>query len=248
MELEALQAILMDDLQEYEGMVPDGWGSHQVYRVTIDPLEEGEEGESNVKLEFIFNHTDKYPEEPPNVRVRSIFGLSKEDVQEIQDLVLEAVDENMGMAMIYTLITCAKELLRNKANVPDEVIDEAEAKKRAAEEEEARRQAQRSAGTPVTPENFAEWKAKFDNEMAENAAKLKEQSKIAEKKTGTTGKQWFLQRERVEEDDLGIDLPEEDEFEDEEEDDQLDDIDAVDYDDDDDDDGMLDEYLASKGG
>jgi hypothetical protein len=34
MELEALEAILMDDLSEYEGMLPPGWTTHgQTYKV-----------------------------------------------------------------------------------------------------------------------------------------------------------------------------------------------------------------------
>lgn len=43
MELEALEAILMDDLQPYSGMLPDGWATvGQTYKVVIDPTEEGE--------------------------------------------------------------------------------------------------------------------------------------------------------------------------------------------------------------
>lgn len=74
------------------------------------------------------------------------------------------------------------------------VLDpEAERKKREAEEE-ARIAAIRAHGTAVTPENFAEWKAQFDIEMALQRSKLQEGT-VIEKQKRLTGKQWFLQQE-----------------------------------------------------
>jgi hypothetical protein len=57
MELEALQAILMDDLEEYEGMLPPGWTGHgQTYKVQIRPTEELEGGgdDDELGLELLF--------------------------------------------------------------------------------------------------------------------------------------------------------------------------------------------------
>ena len=54
-----------------------------------------------------------------------------------------------------------------QANVPqEEVLDPEEAKKRAIEAEEARLAAQRALGTQVTPENFTDWRRRFDAEQA----------------------------------------------------------------------------------
>ena len=60
MELEALQAILMDDLVLFDGMLPDGWPRETpTYKVTINPHEEGEEpADGDEKLmELLFAHT-----------------------------------------------------------------------------------------------------------------------------------------------------------------------------------------------
>lgn len=41
MELEALEAIFPDDLEEFEGNVPDGWTKHgKVYSIDINPAAE----------------------------------------------------------------------------------------------------------------------------------------------------------------------------------------------------------------
>ena len=54
-----------------------------------------------------------------------------------------------------------------QANIPqEEVLDPAEAKRRAIEAEEARLAAQRAHGTQVTPENFGDWRTHFDAELA----------------------------------------------------------------------------------
>lgn len=54
-----------------------------------------------------------------------------------------------------------------QANIPqEEVLDPAEAKRRAIEAEEARLAAQRAHGTQVTPETFVDWRKRFDTELA----------------------------------------------------------------------------------
>ncbi len=59
-----------------------------------------------------------------------------------------------------------------QANVlQEEVLDPAEAKKRAIEAEEARLAAQRAHGTQVTPETFVTWRKHFDTEMTMQKAR-----------------------------------------------------------------------------
>lgn len=73
------------------------------------------------------------------------------------------------------------------------VDPEAERKQREAEEE-ARIAALRAHGTPVTPETFADWKVKFEAEMALQKAKLGD-TQTVEKQGRLSGKQWFMQQE-----------------------------------------------------
>lgn len=115
MELEALQAILMDDLVEYEGNLPSGWvAAGKTYKVIIAPDEEdgADSGDYPLKAELLFAHTPRYPEEPPSHKLRSVTGLSDADLVEATAVLEEQVQANMGMAMIYTLIVAAKDWLQ----------------------------------------------------------------------------------------------------------------------------------------
>ena len=51
----------------------------------------------------------------PFAYARSLKGLSDADVAALQRLVDDQVEENLGMAMIYTIIAAAQEWLRDKA-------------------------------------------------------------------------------------------------------------------------------------
>jgi hypothetical protein len=246
MEMEALESILMDDIQPYEGTTPAGWGdAAQVYKVNIRPPEDVEdEDDMQPAMEMLFAHTPNYPDEAPHFKVRSVRGLSDQEISQVQALLQEQVEQNLGMAMIYTLLSAAQEWFQNKQTAPA-AEDPEVARKRAEAEEEARRAAARAHGHMVTIEVFMEWKAKFDAEMALAKAALKDTAK--EEKAGRlTGKQWFMQGDglisekgteagALSEDDEEDFSDAEDEFEDEGFDE-----------DDDSDDAMLDEYLASK--
>lgn len=118
MEIEALEAIFMDDLQIYNGTLPDGWNATgNSYKMVIDPTEEGEEPAENHEemiMELIWAHTPNYPDEAPNYKVRAVRGLSDADIAQASGVMQEQIDQNIGMAMIYTLVTAAKEWLRRK--------------------------------------------------------------------------------------------------------------------------------------
>ena len=71
------------------------------------------------------------------------------------------------MAMVFTLSTFAREWLREKAHIeaPQDEAALADARRREEEAEEARREAARAAGTPVTPETYAAWWERFSAEQ-----------------------------------------------------------------------------------
>mmetsp|Transcript_13868 Transcript_13868/g.29929 ORF Transcript_13868/g.29929 Transcript_13868/m.29929 type:complete len:259 (+) Transcript_13868:285-1061(+) len=248
MELEALEAILMDDLQVYSGMLPDTWAAvGQTYKVVIDPREEGEEAAAHDEeklMELLFAHTAKYPEEPPCLRLRAVRGLSDADIAAGTAHLEQQVQENLGMAMIFTLVTAAREWLRNIAGSGAGAVDPELERRRQADEEEAKRAAARAHGTPVTIDSFNAWKAKYDAERAAARALL-EAAKEKEGAARLSGKAWFLKEAPSgdheaeagalsEDDEEYEDAPLEEEDEDELEEDELD------YEDDDDE-GMLDE-------
>ncbi|KAI8463800.1 MAG: ubiquitin-conjugating enzyme/RWD-like protein [Monoraphidium minutum] len=276
MELEALAAILMDDLEEYEGMLPPGWSGHgATYKVQIRPTEDvaGDEGggDEELALELLFAHTPTYPDEAPCLKPRSVRGLSDADIADLGRALDAVVAENLGMAMVYNLVTAAQEWLAARLAGKAAPDPEAE-RKRADAEEEARHAALRAHGRPVTAAAFAEWKIAFDAEAAAAAAR----GGGGEAKGGgggggggggegrMTGKAWFLKQaaagevvsgsEEEEGDDDDDEEGEEGEEgdaaggaggddEDEDEDDEFD----VDEDDEGSDEGdMLESYLAQK--
>ncbi|KAJ9526229.1 hypothetical protein QJQ45_009708 [Haematococcus lacustris] len=123
MELEALQAIYDDELQVYTGTTPAGWSDTvgETYKITITPLEEGEElqegsnANTELSMELLFAHTQSYPDSPPCFKLRAVYGLSDADLAACSQCLAEQVQQNLGMAMVFTLITSAKEWLRATA-------------------------------------------------------------------------------------------------------------------------------------
>ena len=156
----------------------------------------------------------------------------------------EQVQANLGMAMIYALISAAQDWIQDEvcrfsscfhelcrtslqsielalqAASAAPVVSFAEAPmdaaKRAQEEEEKRLAAARALGTPVTPSTFTEWRARFEAEMALARARLEGEQKYVNK--GPSGKQWFLAQEAGKQGEDGFD---EDDFDEEVEEDDL---------------------------
>lgn len=119
MEIEALQAILMDDLKKYDGMLPNGWTSTgESYLIDIKPSEDDSSGPSTypMEMEMVFAHTPEYPDEPPCYRLMAVRGLSDAQIAEAMSKLAEVVEQNIGMAMIYSLVTTAQEWLRGEAH------------------------------------------------------------------------------------------------------------------------------------
>lgn len=118
--------------------------------------------------------------------------------------------ENIGMPMIYQLVTGAQEWISEKsAQLSTPAVDPEAEQRKAREAEEARIAALRAHGTPVTKESFASWKAKFDAEMElAKGLVLDSGANVGIPAKGRlTGKAWFLQQEasnvEVEEPELG---------------------------------------------
>ncbi|KAL4426114.1 hypothetical protein ABPG77_002700 [Micractinium sp. CCAP 211/92] len=259
-ELEALTSIFMDDLEEVTDSIPSGWSPvGGVWRVVVVPQQEDDtELEFPPKVELVFGHTPTYPDEPPLLKARGLQGISDADVGTLQGVLDDAVQENLGMAMIYTLISLAQEWITDKASALAVPSSDPEAEERRRREAEEQRLAElRAHGTPVTPEAFAEWKARFEAEMALERAKLEEAGGKAEDRKGRpTGKAWFLQQEAAH---IEVEEPELEDGEEDGEDDRADwdfdqegedDDEDIDFDDDEDseDEELLDELLASKAG
>jgi len=81
--------------------------------VCVQPTDAADD-EGELQMEMLFAHTPRYPDEPPSVRLRSIKGLSDDDLAAGMRALQTHVEENMGMAMIYQLFTAAQEWLAER--------------------------------------------------------------------------------------------------------------------------------------
>ncbi|XP_039115616.1 RWD domain-containing protein 1 [Dioscorea cayenensis subsp. rotundata] len=233
MEIEALQAILMDEFSEIDSSESGLATTNRCFRIVLSPQDDDidEANYTPVQLALIFSHTESYPDEPPLLNVKSIRGIKPEDLKILKEKLEEEASENLGMAMVYTLVTSGKEWLAEKYG-------------HAAEEEELEETDTLKDeiivphGEPVTVETFLAWRERFEAELALERAKLMPESALsAPKEKKLTGRQWFESGRAQGKGSAVVTERSEDE---EEED--------FDFDDDfeDDEDDMLEHYLAER--
>ncbi|KAJ9190303.1 hypothetical protein P3X46_001519 [Hevea brasiliensis] len=232
MEIEALEAILMDDFKEIHSSESGLDTSNRCFQITISPQDDDADDpmDTPVQLALIFSHTEKYPDESPLLNVKSIRGIQTVDLRILKEKLEQEASENLGMAMIYTLVTSAKEWLSEKygQDASNENIED---------EQAAKEDIIVPHGEAVTVDTFLAWRERFEAELALERAKLMPESALtAPKEKKLTGRQWFesggakgaapIKEGSDEEDEEDIDF-DDDDFEDDEED-------------------MLEHYLAEK--
>jgi len=153
----------------------------------------------SLKLALTVLYTDSYPDELPRLSLEPLEGeVDEEEINSLLTSTQAVGEENIGMAMTFTIVSHLREELSNLIRTRSERIriEAHELERKALEEEEAR-----TRGTPVTVESFNTWKSRFDKELSlrktrEEGEKLKAlTSKEREeyKKLGVrlTGRQLF---------------------------------------------------------
>ncbi|KAF2748137.1 RWD-domain-containing protein [Sporormia fimetaria CBS 119925] len=158
-----------------------------------------------------------YPDEAPILDIRMPPNAPKYpylDIQEDKDRLLsslqDTIEENLGMAMIFTLVSTLKDgaelLITERANAKQALAEIAAQK----EEEEENKKFQ---GEAVTRESFLAWREKFRRELAEEEQRRVEEKEAEDKRKKVkeekklTGKELWQQGlvGKVEEDDEGHD-------------------------------------------
>ncbi|WOL03026.1 RWD domain-containing protein 1 [Canna indica] len=222
MEIEALQAILMDEIEEIDVSESGLSTQNRCFRILLTPQDNDfdESTSTPVKMALIFSHTENYPDQPPLLNLMSVRGIRPEDLTNLKEKLLQEASENLGMAMVYTLVTSAKEWLSEKYGNEDAVED-------SEDTDAAKDEVIVPHGEPVTLESFIAWRERFEAELALERAKLMPESALtATKEKKLTGRQWFesgrhamkgaatVAEESEEEEDIEFD----DDFEDDEDD------------------------------
>ena len=184
-EREVLESIFPDEIQ---------WISDTEFRITItldlppdtDAPDDQEEGEAPVII-LTVRYPEEYPDKPPVLELQPTPNAPQHryfSVAADKDTILTAleatVEENLGMAMVFALVSQVKESAEQLIIERREVVaKEREEAKLAAEREENKK----FHGTPVTRETFIKWREGFIKEMEEEKQREEEERLEALKKT-----------------------------------------------------------------
>ncbi|OAE22290.1 hypothetical protein AXG93_1504s1000 [Marchantia polymorpha subsp. ruderalis] len=188
MEIDALQAILMDDIVELNSNESGLHTTARCFQITISPKDDDEDEPTDipVRLALVFAHTPNYPDEPPLFDVRSLQGVKVSDVKELKERLQKEATENLGMAMIYTLHTSAKEWLREKFGQDQGDFNSDD------EDDIEKEDIIEPHGEAVTVETFLAWRERYEAELALEKAKLMpEAALLASKEKRMSGRAWF---------------------------------------------------------
>ncbi|XP_066508798.1 RWD domain-containing protein 1-like [Hoplias malabaricus] len=178
-----------NELEAIESIYPDSFTvlSEDPTSFTITVNSDAGENDETVQVTLKFTYVENYPDEPPLWEIQAHENLEDLDTEDILTLLQQQAEENLGMVMIFTLVTAVQEKLNE---IIDQIKSRREEEKQRKEREAEEAEKQAFQGTVVTIENFLSWKAKFEQDMAElKSKKQKEEEQSGKNKL--TGKQLF---------------------------------------------------------
>jgi len=128
-EIEALDSIYCGDM---EIMTTEPF--HQ-FKIPIATEEYTDEDQNGVKVYLLFTYTEKYPDEAPEVDIEDSINLEDDSRKKLLDNISNTINENLGMEMIFTLVSTAQEWINVRW---DEIKKEEdmESQKKLQEQEE----------------------------------------------------------------------------------------------------------------
>ncbi|KAJ8902538.1 hypothetical protein NDN08_006941 [Rhodosorus marinus] len=190
-EVEALEAIFPTEFSVFSA--DESSGGRERYQLLIEDEESG----SSFVLEF--SYPVGYPEEPPNLNLQAVNGLTSSKRVALLEHLKEEAQNQVGSAMILSLHSIAKEWTADNAGAAG-ADEETPFRKQAEEtvfetrdEEEEAKAAMKEKmmfhGTPVTVESFQVWSEKFEDENRKANEKLVVEQRNDPKRL--TGRQLF---------------------------------------------------------
>uniref|UniRef100_A0A336MZ64 CSON006670 protein n=1 Tax=Culicoides sonorensis TaxID=179676 RepID=A0A336MZ64_CULSO len=189
-EIEALDSIYCGEMEILE-KVP-----FYKFKIPIATEEFNAEEESDgLACKLVFTYTEKYPDEAPLVDIEDTVNFEDEILDErIIEHINEVIQENLGMEMIFTLVSSAQEYLNQRW---DDLKQEKEREAQRKLEELEEMERKRFEGTRVTVETFLKWRNEFEQDMgiAEKRSKDHSGGKL-------TGRELFLQDNTLNESDI----------------------------------------------
>ncbi|KAA1471194.1 RWD-domain-containing protein [Dentipellis sp. KUC8613] len=175
--------VLLEEFEVLESIYSDEFTklSERDIKIYVEPEDPPDDGDT-LKLELTVQYPDEYPDALPSMELEAIEGeLEDNEASGLLDGMRVVGEENLGMAMTFTIVSHLREQLSDLIRAREEhrKQEAMEKEKKALEAEEAR-----TRGTPVTPESFLAWKVKFDKETA-----LRKQREEEEKLKALTPKE-----------------------------------------------------------
>jgi hypothetical protein len=214
MEIEALTA-MFEEGKEFLKV------SDTEFKLVLVPHPQGEE-ENHVGITLHITYTATYPEVAPEWAIEDVKGLPDPKLKTLKGVVEQNIEENLGMVMIYTVAEACQDFLKEN-NVKelsmheemllrakgeggeeeageggDEDDDEEYDEFAPGKEEEEWKGLAEKPVVPekdrITPDAFAEWKLKFDQELIEKGILKRDEIKAK------TGRQIFMEANKDEKD------------------------------------------------
>ncbi|KAK7054919.1 hypothetical protein VNI00_003382 [Paramarasmius palmivorus] len=203
--------VLLEEFEVLESIFPTELTktSDRDIQIQVEPEDTGDDNEP-LKVILDVHYPDGYPDTLPELALTCDEGeLDDQEVGNLIEEMRKMGEENIGMAMTFTLVSHLREQLSDllKARAAKVKQEELEKERRILEEEAAR-----TRGTPVTVESFKAWKVKFDAEQAEMKAReeeeklkgltAKEREEWKRISVRLSGRQLFERNKNLEEDNL----------------------------------------------
>jgi len=168
------------------------------------------DGADNLQVTLCVEYTKGYPDELPILSLEhEDERIEEADSENILEDLRKVGEENLGMAMTFTLVSHLREQLSQlvRTKLEEQRQRDSERERLALEAEE-----KRTIGTLVTVESFKAWKEKFDKELAikklhedeEHLKNMTPKERDEWKKSGTrlTGRQLFERNKNLEDETL----------------------------------------------
>ena len=179
-EIEAIESIYSEEIDII---------SENPHRFTI-PVKtaeyDDEESDEGMMTLLKFTFPDTYPDVIPEIDIEECDGIEDDILDEYKEALVKVAEENLGMAMVFSIVSGGIEWLGEKN---DQLKREAEEEKQRIKEMEEEEERKKLEGTKVTIESFLAWKAEFD---AEKDVERKAKEAAKKDKHKKSGKELFM--------------------------------------------------------
>lgn len=184
-ELEALESIYFEEFSQLSE-------DPVVFSISVKSDVHEDNAVESYACALKITYTPQYPDKLPQIEIIDSENLTDTDEEDLLHCVEQYGNENLGMAMVFSLVSCAQEWLNKKYDIAKKDQEEESEKRLIAAEEEERK---RFEGTRVTVEAFMAWKRAFEDELGISKKKEKDTKKL-------TGRELFMQDQTLNESDL----------------------------------------------